>query len=259
MRCLTNASTRSSSRVTAFSFQNLPERSEEAGVAADCRRGRSFPEAPGEPRGLWVALLWRRGFKHASACRWGGTQAAGLPGPHALTRPFSPASPAHRLPAALAHTGSVQRNRAAAVHCGRTKTPRRKQKLTMLTLACTSSAADWLRSHNRTTQQSKCFQFNGKVIYNNTTEHNLQFYSSVPDPVSPSYQELRSKVKVKFICIAHLQWCLLPKVLYKLTMHNITIKQLRKLKLATEKIKSSQGYSGYNDRWAKGGPKLVLQ
>lgn len=73
----------------------------------------AIPRGPSEQRGLWVALLWRPVY--ASACRWGATQAAGLPGLGSLTNPFYQLTQDPTPCWVLLYTVLIWRNRPSAI------------------------------------------------------------------------------------------------------------------------------------------------
>ncbi len=74
---------------------------------------RAIPRGPSEQRGLWVAPLWRPVY--ASACRWGATQAAGLPGLGSLTNPFYQLTQDPTPCWVLFYTVLIWRNRPSAI------------------------------------------------------------------------------------------------------------------------------------------------
>ncbi len=73
----------------------------------------AIPRGPSEQRGLWVAPLWRPVY--ASACRWGATQAAGLPGLGSLTNPFYQLTQDPTPCWVLFYTVLIWRNRPSAI------------------------------------------------------------------------------------------------------------------------------------------------
>lgn len=74
----------------------------------------AIPRGPSEQRGLWVAPLWCPVY--ASACRWGATQAAGLPGPGSLTNPFYRLTQDSTPCWVLLYAVLIWRKRPSAIH-----------------------------------------------------------------------------------------------------------------------------------------------